>query len=231
MKFVGKLLISVAAIAAFSGSAMAADLYVAPPMAPAPMAAAVSNWDGLYVGAFLGYASGTVDNDLTSIGGPSSSTYTYAGMLAGVQGGYNFHISDMIVAGVSADLAWTNASGSTTIGGSAVSSDLRWTGSVTGRLGVDLNGIVPYVLGGVAFINNDATVELPPTLTDNETHTGYTVGAGVEFALADNLSADVEYRYSNYGTRDYSSSLVPGVAIPATLSDNSIRVGLNLHFH
>ena len=65
----------------------------------------------------------------------------------------------------------------------------------------------------------DATVA-----TYSENHTGWTVGAGLEFMTAANLSADVEYRYSDYGTQTY------GGVVPIALTGNTLRVGLNYHF-
>jgi len=220
--------LTAASILALSGSVMAADL--AAPPAAAPIApAAASTWDGPYIGVFGGYGWGTANVDATAFNAGTPS-YSVSGFLLGVQGGYNFHLSDAIVAGVSADIAWDNGSGSATIGNASVSSQFNWTGSITGRVGYDAGSFVPYVLAGVAFLNNTATVTDGPTGTGGATHTGYTVGAGVEFLLADNLSADIEYRYSNYGSQNYTSATFPGASIPASLSDNQIRIGLNYHF-
>jgi opacity protein-like surface antigen len=41
--------------------------------------------------------------------------------------------------------------------------------------------------------------------------------------LASNLSANVGYRYSDYGSQTYSGA-------PVSLTDSSVRVGLNYHF-
>ena len=59
--------------------------------------------------------------------------------------------------------------------------------------------------------------------TFSATHTGWTAGAGVEFKLADQVSANVDYRYSNYGTQTFNGNTVG-------LTDNSLRVGVNYHF-
>ena len=171
-------------------------------------ASASSNWDGLYIGAHLGYGWGTGTF-------ASTNTASLTGFSAGAQEGYNFHLSDGVIAGVEGDLTWNNEQG--TFGGSTTER-INWDGSVRGRLGLDLGQIMPYAEAGVAFAN--ATV----ASAYSQTHVGWTVGAGVEFMMADNLSANVEYRYSNYGTQNYAGST------PIALTDNSLRVGLNYHF-
>lgn len=192
MTLTGKLFIAAAALAAFSGSAMAADLYV-PPAAPAPVAA-TSTWDGPYVGASLGYGWQTLS------GGASGN-----GWLFGVQAGYYAHLSDVIVGGLEANVDWTNES--------SADYGIYWDGSVRARLGIDAGNVLPYAEIGVAWAN---IAEGAPAAV----RTGWTAGAGVEFWLADSLSANVEYRYTDYGSGGGGGQL----------TDNSIRVGLNYHF-
>jgi len=212
MKMTGKLLLAAAAVAVLSGSAVAADLYV-PPAQPAPVAVApaATDWDGPYIGASLGYGWGTAD-DTTAADSASLQGWTVGGQI-----GYNFHLSDNVVAGVEGDLNWSNESGDY----AAVPTNSfrkNWDGSLRGRLGLDLDGILPYVEAGVAFAN--ATQD-PGGL--NGTYTGWTAGGGVEFKLADQVSANVEYRYTNYGTQTLGADSVD-------LHDNTVKVGLNYHF-
>lgn len=214
--------LAIGSLALFATPVLAADLYTPPPAPPAPPVVApapVSGWDGLYVGAFAGYAQGTT---FTSADTPI--TYQTNGYLVGVQGGYNIHVTDAIVAGVSADLAYNNGDGDGAASATATHSDLNWNGSVTGRVGADLDGVIPYVLAGVAFENNTLS---NVNGSDSKTHTGSTVGAGVEFMLADNVSADVEYRYADYGRQTYN---LGGTSVDSKLDDNSIRFGVNYHF-
>ena len=58
----------------------------------------------------------------------------------------------------------------------------------------------------------------------NETHVGWTAGAGVEFAVADNISVDLLYRYSDYGSVDY------GAGDDFSLTAHAVTVGLNFKF-
>lgn len=212
MKMTGKLVLATVAFAALSGTAMAADVYI-PPAQPAPVIAApaASDWDGPYIGASVGYGWGSSDN--SSIGDSADIN----GWTVGGQVGYNFHLTDNLVAGVEGDLNWDNQSGTFGVG-----DNLRanWDGSVRGRLGVDLDGILPYAEAGVAFANATDTIE---GADYSNTHTGWTAGAGVEFKISDPVSLNVEYRYSDYGTQNYNGETVG-------LTDSTVKAGINYHF-
>jgi len=198
----GRLLAAGIAAATLSGTAMAADLYA--PAANTPMAPAATDWDGPYVGANLGYGWGTL-----SSGGTDAGT---SGWSVGVQGGYNFHASDIIVLGAEGDINWSDETG--TFGGAAFRKN--WDGSLRARLGVDVDGIMPYVEAGIAFAN----ASIGP---DSAGHTGWTAGGGIEVKVADPVSLNAEYRYADYGSASYGGT-------GYSLTDNSVRFGLNYHF-
>ncbi|HTJ56015.1 MAG TPA: outer membrane protein [Devosiaceae bacterium] len=196
----GKILLAAATVAALSSGAMAADLSIPAQPAPVVSAPAATNWDGPYIGATVGYGWSQLSDSNTA----GFGTFNTNGWSLGAQLGYNFHLADQIVAGVQGNIDWNNYYNQF--------QDSSWSGAIVGRLGVDVDSILPYVEAGVAFANiNDGYT--------NGTRTGWTAGAGVEFMLASQISANVEYRYSDYGTQDN---------VRAT--DNAIRVGLNYHF-
>jgi opacity protein-like surface antigen len=175
MNLTGKIAIAAAAVVAFSGSAMAADLYV-PPAAPVAPVVTTTNWDGPYIGATVGYSwynSGVL--------GAAN------GWDIGAQLGYNFHVSDAIVLGLQGDVNWISTSYPTNPSG--------WNGAIVARLGYDAGAILPYVEAGVAF----ADINFPAP-TGSQSSAGWTAGAGIEFMLADQWSVNVEYRYADYGS-------------------------------
>jgi len=207
--------VTLGAFAALAGASHAADLGMPEPAQPAPSftAPAATDWDGPYIGASVGYGWGTAtDNGSLGLGSVSTT-----GWLVGGQVGYNFHLTDNLVAGVEGNVDWDNQSGSLAGFGTL---QRNWDGSIRGRLGVDLDGILPYVEAGVAFTNATASGS---GISASNTHTGWTAGAGVEFKVADPVSINVEYRYSDYGSQTYNGESVG-------ITDSTVRVGLNYHF-
>jgi outer membrane immunogenic protein len=171
-------------------------------MAPmAPAAAAVVAPTTSWAGPYVGANVGYGWGTVTP-GGDLS------GGMVGGQIGYNFYLSDNFVLGVQGDVDWANQTGA--------GATINWLGAVTGHVGFAWDAFMPYVLGGVAFANNTMA-------GTTNTQTGWTVGGGAEVMLADNLSAFAEYRYSDYGTASYGG-------VNESLTDNTVRVGLNFHF-
>lgn len=114
-----KLLISsvvIAAVALVAGSAMAADLPLKAPLAPAP----VYGWTGFYVGGDAG-VRGSLTNLTTDAfafgpfpvrltGTSNSEPMNGAAFRRGGYAGYNWQVAPTWVVGVEADAAWANDS-------------------------------------------------------------------------------------------------------------------------
>lgn len=217
------LLTGVAALG-FISAAQAADLIISEPAPPVGIVDLGGNWDGVYVGAFAGYGWGTVTDEDGFVGPAADTDYDLTGWQVGVAAGANFTVSEAIVAGIVGDIAWTDLSGDSAA--DDFSYDVNWLGSIRGRLGFDGGAFLPYLTAGVAFAN--ATASEPVLATeDTQTHIGWTVGAGVEFAVADNISLDLLYRYSDYGSKDYDLTTDP---TPLSLTAHTISAGVNFKF-
>jgi outer membrane immunogenic protein len=207
----------------FASVSHAADLIVDTPAAPMAVSSS-GNWDGAYIGAFAGYGWGTL-TEQSDVFAPEGTDYDLSGWELGVNAGANFTISEALVAGIVGDIAWSN------IGGenddfAPLDYNINWVGSVRGRLGFDGGSFLPYVTAGLAFANN--TIDLDDGLDDDtQTHIGWTVGAGVEFAVADNVSLDLLYRYSDYGSKTYE---LDGDSADFGLTTNTVSVGINFKF-
>jgi outer membrane immunogenic protein len=63
---------------------------------------------------------------------------------------------------------------------------------------------LPYVTGGVAFAEGKRTEVFFGTTSATNWHTGWTAGAGLEYAIDNHWSVRGEYRYSDFGTKNYA---------------------------
>ncbi|MCK1975216.1 outer membrane beta-barrel protein, partial [Bacillus safensis] len=72
------------------------------------------------------------------------------------------------------------------------------------RVGYAVDRFMPYLAGGVAFgnIKNSGSIDNIGSFSESKTLTGWTAGAGVDYAATDNLIVRLEYRYTDYGDKD-----------------------------
>lgn len=184
---------------AIASSAHAADpiIYEQPPVM---MPAAMYDWSGFYAGVTGGYGWGDSDFSFDTGGGTTTGSLDLNGAFLGGVVGYNMQAGSWVF-GVEGDLAWSGIDGSTTLGAGG-ETEVEWLGSVRGRVGYAWDNILPYVTGGVAFAHNEVSV--PGFGSDSQTHIGWTAGVGVEVGLTQNVSASLEYRYSDFGDQDYT---------------------------
>ena len=113
--------------------------------------------------------------------------------------------------GVEVDAAGASIKDSFTedVGGILVTTDSKINafGSVTGRAGFAMDAALIYAKGGYAWANNKATISAPAlglTSSDSQTHTGYTIGGGLEYMFTPNWSAKGEYMYTSLGSETYN---------------------------
>jgi outer membrane immunogenic protein len=98
-------------------------------------------------------------------------------------------------------------------------------GSLRGRAGYSFNPFMVYATGGVAAADIEYT---EAGVSDSNTQLGYTVGGGVEGFITDNVTARVEYRYTDYGSDSYD---LGGVGtITSGYDEHSVRAGVGLKF-
>ncbi|QTL02308.1 porin family protein [Aquabacter sp. L1I39] len=194
--------------------AMAADLakpqsypVKAQVAAPAP----VFSWTGFYIGANAGYAWGS---------GKGAADYygvSPDGWFGGGQVGYNYQFQNNMLVGVEADLQGSDISGSA----NNVNSKLDYFGTVRARLGYAYDRFLPYVTGGLAYGKNTIN---DFGYSDSNTHVGWTVGGGLEYAITNNWTARAEYLYVDLGKKTYDNIGDAGIAA------STARVGVNYKF-
>lgn len=234
MKHITTVLLATVAAAGLMSSAYAADLIIEEPVAEVGVVDVGGNWDGAFIGAFVGAGWGLADH--VPGGGGVGNDVDLSGWLAGVDIGYNVTVGSGLVLGVVADIAWANLSGTNEDppvpapgAFDEVSQDIDWMGSLRGRVGFDGGAFLPYLTAGLAVAHsNRETVNLPVTTEFDNTHFGWTVGAGVEFAVSEELSIDLLYRYSDYGSKVYNPS--PATVPEVGLTTHTIQAGLHWNF-
>ena len=213
-------------------SASAAD--IARPVYKAAPVVMAYNWSGFYIGGNVGYGWGNADFDnLTGL------SWNQDGFFGGGQIGWNWQApGSPWVWGIEVDSQWANMKDSATfVGGGATAnvwSELTYFGTARGRVGYAWDRAMFYATGGVAWGTNEvgASVAAPGFFaagSASSTHVGWTVGAGVEWALLDNWSAKVEYLYLDLGNESYLGGPAAG-GFNVDLDAHTVKVGLNYRF-
>jgi outer membrane immunogenic protein len=250
-----RLLGVLCALIGISGAALAADLPPSPPpRAPAvyvPAVLPVYNWAGVYVGINGGWGWGTAKYTANAVGGPIGGFPGATGSLkdnGGVVGGtlgVNFQ-SGAFVFGVEGDWDYSAINTGTTASICNFSGNCQtgnnWLATARGRAGYALDRVLFYATAGGAFANVQTNFN---GTTTTHTQSGWTAGAGVEWAFADNWTAKVEYLYVNLGNGSVNCAttacliasgtgggLANGPPIPVSvgLTENLVRAGVNFKF-
>lgn len=188
-----KALISAIAVNLACGSVLAADLYIDDTVAPT---VSVTDWTGFYAGLHLGLGQTVIYYD------EMEEIFEPEGLLAGVQAGGNWQ-HESFVLGVEGDISWSGLSAPLNEEGDInddINASIDWLATLRGRAGFDLNGVMPYVTGGLAAsgltFDDDGDVY-------SETLTGYVLGSGLEAKVDENWSIKAEYLYANLGETAY----------------------------
>jgi outer membrane immunogenic protein len=196
------LLLGCAALAAlpFSNSAYAADM--GPPPAPpynAPVAPPpVFSWTGLYLGVDGGWGWGRVnytDNSIVGFPPGNSISQSPDGGIFGGVAGFRYQVGQFVF-GVEGTAAWADLKGTVTPGAAVTDSfKVRSLYSATGQAGWALNQALLYVKGGWAAgsVNTSIATAVGGFASQTQTDNGWTVGAGLDYAVWQNLILGVEY--------------------------------------
>jgi high affinity Mn2+ porin len=210
-------------------SAVAADLPL-----KAPALKTVYDWTGFYIGGHVGYGGGSLGpgtNPLPEEGQLFPPSIT--GLTGGYQAGYNKQLANHVVLGVEADASFGSPLDAVRLTPNPFNTTLDYVSTVRGRAGYAFDRWMPYLTGGFAWghshvnLNDGAgSVFAAP----GQIQTGWTAGAGVEFAVSGNWSAKLEYDYIDLGRQTYD---LTGFGLPSVSVDprvNLVKLGLNYRF-
>ncbi len=207
---------------------MARPVYKAP---PAPVVA-VYNWTGFYLGGNIGWGWTDGSADIASTGLRGSIFGSGDGFLGGIQGGYNWQNGPWVV-GVELDFQGSTGDGDVRGLGNRVvfNAETPWFGTLRGRLGYAAwDRTLLYATGGALYGKSEFSGNVAGfgPFSSSETYWTWTVGGGVEWAVADRWTAKLEYLYAG------SPSDVPDIPrvaiIDGSTDTHMVRAGLNYRF-
>ena len=218
-------------------------------VAPAAVAQQKSEpWTGFYTGVNFGlggYRYSYPGNGPQPNGaiGTDSTVNTSSGFFGGLQAGYNFQLQNNRLIGAEADFQWSSTASNysrvdmrTDYEWDLRKTQLRYFGTLRARLGYAFGPIVPYLTGGAAYGRTSALDEeggdvangvAEPTTTGRAASVkwGWTVGAGVEYAVDASWRVKAEYLLVDLGTMKAIDHA--GTVYQLETRSHTMRVGLN----
>jgi len=222
---------------------LAAGAQAFPGALPQPVATKAPSpafsWTGVYLGINGGYGfGGSAWTD--SVTGGSTGNFGASGFLFGGTAGANYQIGAFVF-GLEADGDWTEASGFGTFTAASLCAGGclthgNWLATVRGRVGYAFGRFLTYGTAGAAFGNVQANFSNGPV--SSATEPGWTVGAGVEVALAANWTAKAEYLFVDLANGSCTTDcaiqnpngppLIPNIAVK--FNESIVRAGVNYKF-
>lgn len=220
-----RLFLAAVLLAGGSAAVSAADF-----MEPAPIVIEddLFDWTGLYVGVQAGWVTGTVETeDYYCVNFPGDcydepedryfSDVDLSGFKGGVHIGYDHQFGQMVL-GAESDLNLGGGSGDGEFFYFDESEDedfpgndeeyasweTIWEGSTRIKLGLALDRLMPYVTGGIAYGQGEASAhrefDEPQDFEYSDINLiGYTIGVGAAYAMTDSIIVRGEARYTDYG--------------------------------
>jgi outer membrane immunogenic protein len=225
-----RFLISTAAVFGFATAAAAADL-PEPVDQPAPevYGPTVFNWTGPYIGASIGGAFGNSSTRPTGFG---SQDINMNGVIGGLYAGYNYQFTPNFLLGAEGNFDFTSQEGDKRFnaGGASlrVKQRAEWLAGIRARAGVTFDRFLVFGTGGVAFTGLQTDVRGFGSKTENKV--GWTIGAGGEYAITDNIIGRIEYQFVDFGDSTTSFRGRGGGRVRSDLTDNIVKAGISYKF-
>ncbi len=230
--------IMAAAVLATTSTTRAADL-AATSVEPIAPVLPVYDWTGPYVGLHAGYGWGREHDDLsengiapttpveTTLAPAAADRFSLNGFIGGAHAGYNYQFANQFVVGVEGDIDYSNLNGDKRFNIPApglYKFKTKWQGSARLRAGYAIDNLLLYATGGIAFANAELKVN---GSSDTNTHIGWTVGAGAEYAFTQNWIGRAEVRYSDFSKKTYDTSFG---RVKADFNETTATVGISYKF-
>ncbi|RWI11867.1 outer membrane protein [Mesorhizobium sp.] len=88
---------------------------------------------------------------------------------------------------------------------------------------------MPFVTGGLAIGRYEISETPFSPCTKSKTYTGWTLGAGADYAVTNHILLRAAYRYTDYGDEDFTD-IFPWPDSKVDLSTSDVRVGIAYKF-
>lgn len=212
-----------------SGRARAADMpdYLRGPISEPP--SRYVNWDGLYLGAHIGYSNLTTDfsgaTSAVTLQSTTTNSVSYGGFI-----GYNVQWDELVL-GIDgiytrpSSLATSSSSGAT----NSATYSLNDYAAVRARAGYAFGQFLPYGFLGAAVgrFNYSIASAGSTNSRDNAFAAGFTTGLGIDVAITPNIFLRAEYEYIAFSELGFRKDTVfSGIRS----NTNTGRVGLGVRF-
>ncbi|MCA0274846.1 MAG: outer membrane beta-barrel protein [Proteobacteria bacterium] len=193
-------------------------------------AAPAYSWTGFYVGGALG--AGAIVDELKD---PSGTTSIHGiggeGLFGELNVGYDQEFNGIWVAGLQLGGRYsgmtTQLFDASAFGGPKYEGKADYGFDLLARVGAKLNETtLAYALGGYSWQHVEEKMSVPGlSETRDWSVNGFSVGGGLETAVSNNVSVNLEYRYSQYNGHDNEDG---SETIPAF---HTVRVGAKYKFN
>ncbi|PZQ16886.1 MAG: hypothetical protein DI565_05695 [Ancylobacter novellus] len=230
------LLSTAAMLAATAASAAAADLPMEAP--PAVVSVDGFSWSGVYIGGAIGYAW----SDLKVRNSRLGDNFRYRNNVDSLIGsgfvGVNYQFEQVVV-GAEADLSYADFGGKNRgcfRGFVCKANAGDWFGTIRGRVGFAMDRALFFGTAGLAIAEGvDFKRTGAPFSFDKDksgTRYGYALGAGVDYAVTDNVILRGEYQYVDFGRESVRAVNAIGGGQPAKIDQvaHIVRAGVAYKF-
>jgi outer membrane immunogenic protein len=212
-----------------------------------PRAPEAVDWTGVYAGIDGGYGWADSSGVLTDASANPLDPYDLGtrGPFAGTFVGGNYQFNHFVI-GAEADLQWGNLTANSQADSSfatpagtfpggpfTISTTIKEFGSVRARIGFAVNRFLVYGTGGWAWgdpTTGYALLGSPPFITNGGSASGWTAGAGLDYAFTKNVFGRIEYRYTDLGTTSFLNLPTNSGESGNKVTISDVRAGLAYKF-
>jgi outer membrane immunogenic protein len=190
------------------------------------------NWTGFYVGGGFGAGASvhSIDSDLLGV---NFNGLGGEGVFGEGSIGYD-HDMGSWVAGILVDARYSGMTSKLEVPGGQINLDTDYGFDVLGRIGMKVNeSTLAYALAGYSWQHFDLNASSPIGDILDWGSSGFSVGAGLETAVSDKMTVGLEYRYSQFAKKDFSSDLNIPVSdfLTSTPSFHTVRIDAKYKFN